>query len=190
MEPWSSFATILGLISAFKAESRARDGDEYNDLVQWLADKRHKSLVEELNNNQVLSLQIKLLLNRNHEEVLASLSKLDNLLMQVASQVEGFQGIVKAIEPTIELSEQSIDILRQFESSGASKFLEVKTLNDTTYMFLDASGNLSISEPRFIEDDLEQLCRLGLLLPDYNGKGDRIFKITRLTISFLDGVKK
>ncbi|EOG7705001.1 hypothetical protein ACLINR_004540 [Vibrio parahaemolyticus] len=189
MEPWSSFATILGLVSAYKAEGRARDGDEYNDLVNWLSDKRHKAVIEELNNNHILSLQVKQLLNRNHDEVIKSLANLDNLLMQLAYQFEDFKGIVKAIEPSVELSNQAIDILCQFEKSGSSTFLEVSDSSGTSYLFLDGPGELTINEPRFIHDDLTQLCKLGLLEAGFNSKGSRIFKITRLSVSYLDSVK-
>ncbi|HCG5558620.1 TPA: hypothetical protein ACX3GK_004642 [Vibrio parahaemolyticus] len=189
MEPWSSFATILGLVSAYKAEGRARDGDEYNDLISWLSDKRHKAVIDELNNNHILSLQVKQLLNRNHDEVIKSLASLDNLLMQLACQFENFKGIVKAIEPSIDLSNQAVDILRQFERSGASTFLEVSDSSGTSYLFLDGSGELTISEPRFLNDDLIQLCKLGLLEPGYSSKGSRTFNITRLSISYLDSVK-
>ncbi|WP_145839052.1 hypothetical protein [Shewanella algae] len=189
MEPWSSFATILGLVSAYKAEGRARDGDEYNDLVNWLSDKRHKAVVEELNNNHILSLQVKQLLNRNHDEVIKSLANLDNLLMQLAYQFEDFKGIVKAIEPSVELSNQAIDILSQFDKSGSSTFLEVGDSSGTSYLFLDGPGELTINEPRFIHDDLTQLCKLGLLESGFNSKGSRIFKITRLSVSYLDSVK-
>lgn len=190
MEPWSSFATILGLISAYKAEGRARKDDEYNDLVQWLSDKKHKAIIEELNSNHILSLHIKQLLNRNHDEVIKSLSNLDNLLMQLACGFEDFKDIVQAISPNIELSDQAIDVLSQLERSGSSKFLEVNDYDGSSYLFLDSSGSLTIKEPRFIHDDLTQLSKLGLLEPGYNSQGSRIFKITRLTISYLNSVKK
>ncbi|EHR7861289.1 TPA: hypothetical protein NJ344_004804 [Vibrio parahaemolyticus] len=189
MEPWSSFATILGLISAYKAEGRARDGDDYNELMKWLSEKRHKTLIEELNNNQILSMQVKQLLNRNHDELMDSLANLDKLVMQLASQLDGFKGIVNAIEPTAQLSEQAVDILRQFDCSGASKFLEVNTQAGSSYMFLDGQGNLNINEPRFVHDDLTQLIKLGLLELDFNKQGGRIFKITRLMVSYLANAK-
>ncbi|CAM4161327.1 hypothetical protein [Vibrio neonatus] len=189
MEIWSSFATILGLISAYKAEGRARDGDDYNELIKWLSEKRHKALIEELNNNQILSLQVKKLLNRNHDELMDGLNNLDSLIMQLASQLDDFKGIASAIEPSVQLSEQAIDILRQFDKSGASQFLEVKTSAGSNYLFLDTQGKLNINEPRFVHDDLTQLLKLGLLELDFNKQGCRIFKITRLMVSYLTNVK-
>jgi hypothetical protein len=191
MEPFNSFATILGLVSAYKAEGRARDGDEHNEFMKWLSEKRHKALIEELNNNHILSLQVKQMLGRNHDELIQSIESLDRLLMQLATQFEDFKGVVHAIEPKIELSEQAVDILYQFDKSGASKFLEVNSKDGSSYLFLDgpSSGGLDINEPRFVHDDLSQLCKLGLLELGYNSQGSRLFKITRSAVSYVASTK-
>ncbi|HCG5296639.1 TPA: hypothetical protein NJZ52_004401 [Vibrio parahaemolyticus] len=189
MEPFSTFATIVGLVSAFKGEERAIDGDQYNDLVAWLQHKRHEDVIKELESNQKLATEVKQLLSQSHSEVVEILSNLDQMLMKLASHIQGVQGIANAIDSTAALSEQSLSILRQFDKSGASKFLELPMRGTTLYMFLDGSGGqITIEDQRFVEDDLNELLKLNLLLLDFNGKGQRVFKITRLAASYIETV--
>ncbi|WP_305814777.1 hypothetical protein [Photobacterium leiognathi] len=185
MEPWSSFATIIGLISAFKSEGRARSDDEYKELIEWLEKKRHTKVVEELNNNQLLSMQIKQLLSQNHESLMRRLNTLDEMLLKLASHLEGFKDIANVISPTSELSSQAVSILRQLDVSDSSSFLEVKIGGGSQYLFLDTSGSLDVKEVKFIEDDLSQLCKLNMLNLSHNSQGSRIFGITRFAVKYL-----
>lgn len=69
MELFGSLATIIGLICNFKSERKSASNDEYQAFISWLSEKRHKSLIDELNDNYVLSLSIKGLLQQNHDVV-------------------------------------------------------------------------------------------------------------------------
>jgi hypothetical protein len=42
----------------------------------------------------------------------------------------------------------------------------------------EGSGNLEVSDERFVDDDLQTLCELGMLRPDIS-QGSRKFVITR-----------
>lgn len=185
-----AFATIVGLVSNFKAERRASSDDEYRDFMEWLSDKRHDEMVDLLQSNHVLSTAIQSLLLRNHDEVIEKLNALDSQLIKLASRIEGFDAISLAISPSSELSEQSVSILQQLDESGGSFFLEMKMYGGTQYQIMDASGQISIDEPRFVDDDLKNLCSLGLLIPDYNRKGDRLFRITRASAEYLKQVQR
>jgi len=185
----TTFASIVGLLSNFKSERKSASDDEYQEFVQWLSDKRYKSLLDEITSNHLLGLGIKSLLSQNHDVVLQKLSALDETLLMLSSSIDGFKEISNAIAPNSELSEQAISILDQLNNSGGSFFQELKMLTDTTFYIMGASGCIEITEPRFIEDDLNQLVNTGLLIFDHSPQGNRNFRITRLAVKLLSQVK-
>lgn len=185
----TTFASIVGLLSNFKSERKSASDDEYKEFILWLSDKRHKSLLNEISSNHMLGLGIKSLLSQNHDAVLQKLSALDETLLILSASIGGFKEISDAIAPNSELSEQAISILEQLDNSGGSFFQELKMLAGTTFSIMDASGNIEINEPRFIEDDLNQLVNLGLLIFDYSPKGNRNYRITRLAVKLLSQFK-
>jgi hypothetical protein len=191
VEPLSAattFATIVGLLSNFKSERKASSDDEYQEFVSWLEAKRHKSLMNEINSNHLLGSGIKSLLNQNHDVVLQKLAALDETLLVLSSSIGGFKEISSALAPNIELSDQAMSILEQLNTSGGSSFLECKTKQGTSFLFMDTRGQLDITEQRFVEDDLAQLINLNLLLLDYSSEGNRVFRITRLAAKLLEQV--
>jgi hypothetical protein len=140
MEPFSSLATIIGLVSIWKSEGRARSGDEYNDFIQWLNEKRHSKLIDNLESNYLLGLQIKQLLAKNHAELEKSLSNLDAMLLQLASQVDEFREIAKIIDPKQNVSDQALYILKCMIASTSSS-IQMKSIN-----FLDVDWGASDNE--------------------------------------------
>lgn len=186
MDPVTAFATIVGLMGTFKSERRASSDDEYREFMEWLGEKRHDELIHSIQTNQNLTAALTSFLNGSHEEVMAKLSGLDYAMMELASRIDGVQEVAYAIAPQAELSSQAFSILKQLNDSGGSVFLEMKMLGGTMYQVMDASGQIQIEEPRFIEDDLEKLCQLGLLLQDYNSKGGRLFRITRASVKYVE----
>lgn len=174
-----SFATIVGLLGQYRSEKGAQDQLEYNDFMEWLAKANHTELKGLIELNTNATTYIKSLLNQDHEIFKKKLDKIDAALTAFASTVEGFSELAKAVNPDALLSEQAVSILEQFQESGATKVIELKMLSGTEYMFLEASGNLEIAEPRFVEDDLRTLVEYGLLRHDYNSKGDNLYIFTR-----------
>ncbi|WP_210457233.1 hypothetical protein [Vibrio crassostreae] len=191
MEVFSSLATVVGLIYNFKSERKSASDDEYQEFLNWLNDKRHKNLIEELNKNQILGLSIKGLLKQNHDLVLNKLSHLDESLLQLASGIEGLHEIANAINPNAELSEQAITILRNLVESQGSFILESKTLSGTDYRVYDGDRrSLGVTEYRFLDDDFSLLCSLGLLMPDFNSSGSRMFRVTRSAVRYIAQVNE
>ena len=179
MEPLTaatSFATIVGLLSNFKSE---RSGTQLSDFMEWLKDKRHEDVAQSIEQNQMLSIQLKSLLALNHQELVKRLDSLDSVLASVASHIEAFSSLATAVRSDSLLSDQVMSIVRQFVDSGAKEMWERKHLGGTDYLFIDGSGHLEIHEPRFIEDDLNALLELGIFRLDFGGKGTRKFIITR-----------
>lgn len=188
MEPLTaatSFATIVGLLSNFKNE---RSGTQLSDFIEWLKDKRHEDVAFNIEQNQTLSIQIKSILSVNHQELVERLNSLDEVLASVASHIHTFSSLAIAIKPGIALSDQAISIVKQFVESGANECWEQKFFGPegASYQFIGGDGSLNISEPRFIEDDLNTLVELGILRLDYGSKGTRKFIITRQAVKLAD----
>lgn len=176
----NTFATIVSLLSIFKSERTASVTDENGAFMQWLQKKQYDSLVQEITSNHMLGLSIKNLLNENHEQLVGTLDALQDTLAKLASRVSGLNQIAIAISPTISLSDQAISVLQQLNKSGGSTLLELKSFNGTNYMIIDGEGgHIEISEPRFVDDDLATLVELGLLRPDLNSGGKKLWRITR-----------
>ena len=131
------------------------------------------------------------MLNQNHDVVVKKLSGLDSSIIQLASQIDGLKEVASAIAPNIELSDQAVSVIKQLVDSQGSFFIEIKMLGGTMYQVMDGrSGAVEFDEPRFIDDDLNQLCQLGLLDLDYNRKGDRLFRIMRATERYIAQCEK
>lgn len=181
----ASFATIVGLLSNFKSE---RSGTQLSDFIEWLKDKRHEDVVLSIEQNQMLAIQLKSLLSVNHQELVQRLNSLDEILASVASHIQTFSSLATTVKPSTVLSEQAISIVKQFAASGANECWEHKFLGPEgpSYQFIGGSGELEVTEPRFIEDDLNTLVDLGILRLDYGSKGTRKFIITRQAMKLAD----
>lgn len=193
MEPLSaatSFATIVSLVGQFRAERSAKEQANFNEFMQWLQETQHKELKDLLEINTKATISIKAILNQDRNLILERINNLDKALTAYASGLEGFSTLGDALHPDAILSEQALDILRQFEVSGASKILQLNASNEIVFLFMDGSGQLEISEPRFIEDDLSTLVELGLIRHDYNSKGENIYLYTRAGSRLVGNSKK
>tara|TARA_R110000772_G_scaffold131814_4_gene240372 strand:+ start:1018 stop:1584 length:567 start_codon:yes stop_codon:yes gene_type:complete len=183
-----SFAVIVGLISQFKSEKDSNNKTEFNEFIQWLNESHHQEVIDMLALNTKATIYIKALMNQDREWLKEKLEKIDNALTAYASSIEGFSDLANAIKPNAILSNQSIDILRQFDSSGASKVLKHSTFSGTTYIYLDGQGEISISDERFAIDDFDTLIQLGLLKHDFNSKGEDIYIFTRVASELVKNV--
>jgi len=184
MEPITaaaSFATIISLIASFKSSRDGQSNDEYKEFTKWLIKANHSEIRCLLESNTNITNGVKELLNQNNEVLLEKLTGIDEILASIASNVDGFSQIAKAVRPSSEISSQALSILRQFEDKSASKIIESKAIGSgPKYFFLDGEGgNLVFDDPRFIEDDFTTLGNLGLLRQDSNSQGYKLFIITR-----------
>lgn len=175
----TSFGAIVGLMADFVSSRRAGESQTIDEYIDWLRRHEHQQLADAIASDSDLSRSIQTLLAGQHDAVMAKLAELDKVLSSVAQNFSDFAAIAAAVRPESLLSEQAISILRQMNQANASNFLELSTRGGDDFIFMDADGSLQIEETRFIEDDLHTLCAFGLLIPDTNKNGSRIFKITR-----------
>lgn len=184
--PVESLATIVGLINQYRSEKKGQKQLDFNDFMGWLVQTNHDEIKSLLELNTKATINIKALLNQDHEIFKQKLDKIDSALTAFASTIEDFDEIAKIINPNAILSEQAINILKQFHYSGDSKVIELKTYGGTQYIFLESSGSLELSEPRFIEDDLKTLVGYGLLRHDFNSNGNNMYIYTRAAARLID----
>lgn len=176
-----SFASIVGLLGLYRSEKGSEAQLDYNEFMEWLVKTNHQQVKELLEINVNATVYIKALLNQDHKIFKEKLDKIETALTVFASTIEGFDSLAQALNSKSYLSEQAIDILRQFQDSGASKLLEIKSMDGVMYCFIDgpANGYLEVKQARFIEDDLRTLIEYGLLLLDYNSQGGKLYIFTR-----------
>jgi hypothetical protein len=181
MEPITvatAFASIVGLIRMYKAEVQEHDGRVFNGYIEWLRRQEHTQLVDLILGNDVLTQSVRDLIEDQHGEVMAKLESLDKIITGVARHIGTFQSLANVIRGA-QLSGQAVSVLHQLNHANSSGFVEIRWDGGGEYDMLDTNGQIQISEPRFIDDDLLTLCELDLLRLSYNASGDRIFTITR-----------
>lgn len=185
MEPLtmvSTFATIVSLLSIWKSERADSDPSQQtvDQYVEWLRRHEFAQLADALCENEAALSSISDLLTSNHEEVLEKLAVIENVVIDVAGQIGELRPLANAFGVASRISDQAVSLLRQMNDGETSSLLEVNSSSGRQLLRLDGKGqSLNVSEPRFLNDDLETLCEFRLMRPDYNSKGDRIFRITR-----------
>lgn len=177
MDALTGFVTIVSLLGVWKAESNSRETRSFQEYLDWLRRHEHNALVELITGNLELTSSLRHLIDQNHDAVMIQLEQLGATLASVAANLDEFAPLVRAISPTLPLSEQSIDFLRQLNAAGAKTLREINDLDGAEYA-IEGAGSLQIYEPRFLDDDLGQLVDLGLLMVKQIPHG-RVFTITR-----------
>jgi hypothetical protein len=182
MELISGFATIVALLSDFNASRRGAAVATIEEFKSWLSENRHSEIIGALEQNAASVRSIKALLHEDRETLAAQLRALDQQLAKLASGLELFKPLASALHPGGELSGQALEWLEQIDSAGASKFLKGGGFSGTYLKMLDGSGkgDMTISDPRFVESDLDDLLELGLVKDiGTNGRFEPMYAFTR-----------
>lgn len=189
----TSFATIVALIADFKSQHLSDSDDEFKEFTSWLSENRHTELLSLVQQNANTILSIKVLLATNRKVLEERLEILDKALAGIASTLDGFSQLASAVRPDASLSTQAISILQQFNDAGASHALELKNISSphALFVFVDGvGGEVTFSEPKFIEDDILSLVNIGLLRLGYNAQGERKFWFTRTAATLVANFEK
>ena len=181
-----SLASIFGAVYSYMSEKQKSEETSYDDFLLSLDAKRYTTLKKEISTNHLLGQGIKLLLKDNHSLLQEKLAVIEASISAVSGKISGLKEVSDALSSSGGMSDQAFSIITQLSNSGQSTILEIKKLRGTDYQILGASKMIEISEPRFVDDDLEQLCGLELLIPDLNDKGHRLFRITRAAVNLVD----
>lgn len=186
----TAFATIVGLLGNYASEARAEKSQNLEGFLSWLQEKHHAEISDLIKSNSQVSVGIKELLQKGQATVIEKLSELDMVLASVALRLNNFGDIAAAVKPKVIISDQAIHLLQELDNSGGSGLIEIKYIGGSTFQVLDGGEiNIKISEPRFLEDDLDTLCYFGFLRLDYLSS-NRIFRYTRQGAAFVAALPK
>ena len=175
----SAFATIVGLIAAYSQEQSGRKQIKREEFLEWLGSHRHDELKQLISENSQLSKEMDKLLLQNTDEILEQLQCINSVLACTLSRIEGFTGIALTAFPDAVISDQAAAVLSIFANSDAQLLLTFKSEGNATCLQLHPGKGLSISEQRFIDDDLSMLVALGFLREETMDSGDPFYKLTR-----------
>lgn len=190
MEPLSaSISSLFGLLATFLQE-RQRQQDTtaqatIQEYTEWLRRREHNEVISLLGANREFTLAVQHLLSVGHDELLARLDRLENMLNLVLGSTVEWGELVRSIDPNAGLSSQAIEILRWFDATGASVVFQVNTSAGIVLVPREGGENYSPDENRFFEDDMATLVGLGLLLPGYGSDGSPTFTLTRAAIKLM-----
>ncbi|MFV0543660.1 MAG: hypothetical protein ACK5L8_08245 [Marinicella pacifica] len=180
MDPFTLLISLAPYLINYAQEKREQSKYSLEDFQDWLKENNNE-ILKYLENNQSALIGIKAILNENHDTVLSEFENLKRILAASLTTSKVGSDLVSAIDPSIALPEQAIDILKQMNKDNVTSFLELHHLGGKKFIYMGApkSGNIEIIDERFIDDDLDNLVELGFLSMKYNDQGKRLFTITR-----------
>lgn len=190
MDPFA-FATIVSLLATFQSGREAREGKkDLESFKQWLIENNHSNMIAIIDSNERLQKDLTSFMNQNHDQVMSQLSTLNNLMVSLASHMQGLGGIALSFDSNNGFSDQAIDVLRQFvKSDGVDmRHLQTWSYEGQSNIYYLENSEVDYSEPRFIETDIDSLVNAGLITLTRGSKGSAIYKITRQAVSFIDAI--
>lgn len=174
----SAFATIVGLICNFRQEQTSEGSLTTDVFFQWLTDHKHEVIRHQIEVNAELLSGITGLLQANRETLLERFDQVNLLLAQLLSKMDGFQAVVHSTFPTVKFSEQAVEILCTLVESRGQQLALFHTSAES---FLDIVGvtRVKCTEPRFLLDDLDTLCKQGFVTQGLQSPTAQYFRLTR-----------
>ncbi len=175
-----NFATLVGLLCNFRQERGSEKTSSHQEFIEWLAYHKHEELKNLIVNDSHVAREVDALLQKNQEAILQQIKELNQALATVLTRVVDFSGLADVLVPGVGLSEQAKGFLTKFADSDF-RFMNFWPQLGTLKLangFNDFGELLKPIEPRFVEDDLKTLARMGALEIEHTG--DCLsFKLTR-----------
>jgi len=183
----NSFAAIVGLLVTFQS---TRDQANISDFLEWLRENNNENTAIVIENDIELQRQLSAFIGQNHDEVMSQLSKLNNLMVSVASRMDGLSGLASTFELNNSLSDQAIGVLRQFVNSKSKSIYRVETIDGEVNYLLMSDGNIEYDDSRFIDADVQSLVDNKLITKTSLSSNEFSYGITRQAVAFIDSLKK
>lgn len=183
----SGFPQIVGLLAAFYSINDGKT--DLEEFKAWLDTSNNEYAIKIIENNTQLQNTLSSFINNNHEDNVSKLSHLSDEIVRLAHKIEGLDKIASSFEISGDLSQQAIDVLRQFVNSKSPKMhhVNLNTLDEHQHIYiLEGADNIQYKEPIFIEDDIQSLVVRNLITKKITNKGNIIYSITRHAVSFIE----
>jgi hypothetical protein len=168
--------TITQLLGLYRQEKGARQDLTHKEFIQWLEYHRHEELKELITHTFHLSSEVDQLLRADHDTIIKKLDTANKTLADILTHVAGLGSIATTLIPNVGLSEDAIEILMAFASSGVK--LMIPAPDGSARLILDGKGGIADLDPRFFDDDLNSLVAHGLITLDQHMKF-RCYQLTR-----------
>lgn len=182
----NSFATIVGLLVTFQS---TRDEANISEFLEWLRENNNANTAHIIENDIELQQQLSAFIGQNHDAVMSQLSKLNNLMVSVASRIDGLSGLASKFAVNHGLSNQAISVLRQFVNSNSKSIFRVETTDGEVNYLLMSDGSIEYDDDRFIDADVQSLVENRLIIKENSSSGDSIYGITRQAVAFIDSLE-
>ena len=182
----NSFAAIVGLLVTFQS---TRDQANISDFLEWLRENNNENTAIVIENDIELQRQLSAFIGQNHDEVMSQLSILNNLMVSVASRMDGLSGLASTFELNNGLSDQAINVLRQFVNSKSKSIYRVETIDGEVNYLLMSDGNIEYDDSRFIDADVQSLVDNKLITKEALSSSDFSYGITRQAVVFIESLK-
>lgn len=187
----SGFPQIVGLLAAFYSINDGKTNLE--EFKEWLDISNNEYAIQIIENNSQLQGHLSSFMNANHEENMSKLSHLTDVVIRLANKIEGLDKIASSFRTDDDLSQQAIEVLRQFVNSKSPKMhhMNLNTLGEYQHVYiLEGADNIQYKEPIFIEDDIQSLVVRNLITKKITNKGNIIYSITRQAVSFIEAINE
>ena len=181
----NSFAAIVGLLVTFQS---TRDEANISEFLEWLRENNNANTANIIENDIELQQQLSAFIGQNHDAVMSQLSKLNNLMVSVASRIDGLSGLASKFDVNYGLSNQAISVLRQFVDSNSKSIFRVETTDGEVTYLLTSDGNIEYDDDRFIDAYVQSLVENRLIVKENSPSGDSIYGITRQAVAFIDSL--
>lgn len=185
----AGFPQIVSLLATFYSLNNGKtDLDEFKT---WLDNSSNQYALEIIDNNEQLQSALITFMSANHKENMAKLSNLTDLIIDIASKIDGLSKLTTPFKNSNQLSTQAISVLRQFVESKSPNMQHVNTysLGDHQIDFiLEKAEKIQYEDPIFIEDDVDNLVDRGLITIANNMEGNTVYKITRRAVEFIESI--
>lgn len=185
----SGFPQIVGLLTTFYSINN--DKTDLDDFKEWLDETNNEYAIKMIENSTQLQNNLANFMGANHEENMTKLSDLTELVINIASKIEGLDKLTDSFIVKNNLSEQAISILRQFVKSKSSNmhYMNNSSLDGYQHDYiLEGSYNIEYNDSVFIEDDIKSLVDKGLITKTFSSKGNITYKITRQAVAFIESI--
>jgi hypothetical protein len=179
MDLTTAAVTITQLIGLYRQEAGARTDCTHREFIEWLEYHRHGEIKELITHTFHLQSQVDDLLRRDHDEIIAKLDQVNQIVADILARVDGLASVTVKIVPNLGLSDEAIGMLRLLAKSESGE------------LFSPGEGQLIVdaclyksTDPKFLQDDLDSLVTHTFFSIDYSERGKPFYRITRRGAQF------
>src|SRR5437867_1651838 len=101
-------ATLIQLIGLFRQERATQKDVTHREFIEWLEHHRHEEIKELITHTYHLQSQVDDLLQEDHVQILSKLDRVNAIVVEILSRVEGLSAVATTIVPEAGLSDQAI----------------------------------------------------------------------------------